>query len=77
MNRDEYPYNKHIWEGWTVGDFIHYLEFPFNIIQKGNDPFTTTLESKHKLKEWVKNEQPYYKKHIPEVYRYFLNKSKL
>ena len=77
MNRDEYPYNKHIWEGWTVGDFIHELELTFNIIQKGSDPFTTTLESKHKLKEWVKNEQPYYKKHVPEVYRYFLNKSKL
>jgi hypothetical protein len=36
-------------------------------------PFT----SKQHLKRWVMQEQPYYKKHIPEVYQYFLNKSGL
>jgi hypothetical protein len=26
MNRD-----KHIWEGWTVGDFIDYVDVTFNM----------------------------------------------
>jgi hypothetical protein len=61
--------DRHIWEGWTVGCFIDDLEPFFN--QCG--PFM----DKHSLKLWVKQNQPYYKKHIPEVYKYFLNKSGL
>ncbi len=70
--------NKHIWEGWTVGDFIDEIEPTFNTIQR-SDGFWNKVgfESKAELKDWVKNEQPYYKKHIPEVYNYFLNKSRL
>jgi hypothetical protein len=64
MNRD-----KHIWEGWTVGDFIDEIEPMFDRCA----PFM----DKHSLKHWVAQEQPYYKKHIPEVYEYFLNKSGL
>ena len=30
MNRD-----KHIWEGWTVGDFIDDIEPMFDTIQNG------------------------------------------
>jgi hypothetical protein len=60
--------NKHIWEGWTVGDFIDELELTYKY---------QTFESKSELKKWVKSEQPYYKRHIPEVYNYFLNKSEL
>jgi len=32
--------------------------------------------SESALKKWVASEQPYYKKHIPEVYEYFLTKIK-
>ncbi len=60
--------NKHIWEGWTVGDFIDELELTYKY---------QTFKSKSELKKWVKSEQPYYKRHIPEVYNYFLNKSEL
>lgn len=56
---------KHIWEGWTVGDFIDEIEPSFN---------PNNFKSKQQLKDWVKSEQPYYKKHIPEVYKYFLTK---
>jgi hypothetical protein len=64
--------NRHIWEGWTVQDFINEIEPTFDRIMEngrefGNDPFTDDK----KLKEWVKSNQPYYKKHIPEVYKYF------
>ncbi len=73
INRD-----KHIWEGWTVGDFIDELEPSFNTIQR-SDGFWNEVgfKSKQQLKQWVKDNQPYYKKHIPEVYKYFLNKTKL
>jgi hypothetical protein len=67
---------KHIWEGWTVQNFIDELEPSFNMIinsQSWKKPFKT----KDEIKEWCKDNQPYYKKHIPEVYKYFVNKSGL
>lgn len=67
-------YNKHIWEGWTVQSFIDELEPTFNQIMSGNSwrkPFTEARD----LKEWCKDHQPYYKKHIPEVYNYFKKKA--
>ena len=64
MNRE-----KHIWEGWTVGDFIDDIEPMFDRCA----PFM----DKQSLKRWVAQEQPYYKKHVPEVYKYFLKKSGL
>lgn len=68
MNRD-----KHIWEGWTVGDFIDDIEVTFNYRLK----YSNFWKSKEDLKKWIISEQPYYKKHIPEVYNYFLKKSGL
>jgi len=68
MNRD-----KHIWEGWTVGDFIDDIEVTFNYRSK----YSNFWKSKEDLKKWIISEQPYYKKHIPEVYNYFLKKSGL
>ena len=68
MNRD-----KHIYEGWTVGDFIDDIEVTFNYRSKHSNFW----KSKEDLKNWVASEQPYYKKHIPEVYNYFLNKTEL
>jgi len=68
MNRD-----KHIYEGWTVGDFIDDIEPGFNYRSK----YSNFWKSKEDLKKWVASEQPFYKKHIPEVYNYFLKKSGL
>jgi hypothetical protein len=62
--------NKHVWEGWTVQSFINELEPTFNLIMSNQShvkPFKTTDE----LKKWCKDNQPYYKKHIPEVFAYF------
>ena len=71
MNRD-----KHIWEGWTVGDFIDDIEPTFDMVNSGNAK-NWSFPNKKALKSWVSSEQPYYKKHIPEVYNYFLQKSGL
>lgn len=65
--------DKHIWEGWTVQDFINDLEPTFDIIMRGNShqkPFIT----KEEIKIWCMDNQPYYKKHIPEVVNYFYSK---
>jgi hypothetical protein len=62
--------NKHIWEGWTVQDFIDELQPSFNTIMAGRSwhkPFT----SKDELKKWCMDNQPCYKKHIPEVFNHF------
>ena len=57
--------NKHIWEGWTVQNFIDSLEVQIQYV---------TVKDKKELKEWCKDNQPYYKKHIPEVVNYFSKK---
>ena len=71
--------DKHIWEGWTVGDFIDELEPSINTIHRSDGFWDhgAGFKSKAELKKWVASEQPYYKKHIPEVYKYFLKKSGL
>jgi len=65
--------NKHIWEGWTIGNFIDELEPILDMIMSNRShvkPFT----NKQGLRGWVKDNQPYYKQHIPEVSNYFINK---
>jgi hypothetical protein len=62
--------NKHIWEGWTVQDFIDELEPTFNMIVSGQS-WKKPFKNDGELKEWCKENQPHYKKHIPGVYNYF------
>ena len=69
-------YNKHIWEGWTVSDFIKELSPTFNCITEGRS-WHKPFANKQELKDWCKENQPYYKKHIPGVYNHFLKLSKL
>lgn len=66
--------NKHVWEGWTVQDFINDLEPMFNQIMSGQS-WIKPFQTKEELKTWCKDNQPYYKKHIPGVYNYFKNKA--
>jgi len=68
--------SKHIWEGWLVQDFIDNLEPQFNMIMQSQS-WQKPFKDKAELKQWCKDNQPYYKKHIPEVYQYFLNKTTL
>ena len=67
--------NKHIWEGWTVRDFINELEPAFKRIMN-NQSWQKLFQSDKELKQWCMDNQPYYKKHIPEVFNYFKNKIK-
>jgi hypothetical protein len=65
--------NRHIWEGWTVNDFINELEPMFDMIMKGNS-HVNPFKSRGEVQAWCMNNQPYYKKHIPEVVNYFEQK---
>ena len=58
--------NRNVYEGWTPQDFINELEITF--------PYQK-FECKEDVKVWCKSEQPYYKKHIPEVYNHFKKKA--
>lgn len=69
-------YNKHIWEGWTVQDFVDELEPIFNMIIR-KQSFIKPFKTEQELKEWCMNEQPYIKKHIPEVFNHFKQKLNL
>lgn len=63
-------YDKHIWEGWKVIDFINELKPQLDTIMFNNSwkkPITTRKE----LAKWCADNQPYYKKIIPEVVEYF------
>ena len=64
---------KHIWEGWTVGDFIEDLEPTLSMIMEGRS-WQKKFETKEDLCNWLKDNQPYYKKRIPEVEKYFMEK---
>lgn len=69
-------YNKHIWEGWRIIDFIDALSPTLDMIQS-NKSWKSPLTTKSELKELCKDIQPYYKKHIPEVVNHFAKKFKL
>lgn len=68
--------NKHIWEGWVVQDFINDLEPSFIMIMSGGS-WQKAFKTKEDVKKWCMDNQPYYKKHIPEVVNYFCDKYKI
>lgn len=68
--------NKHIWEGWTVQSFIDELEPTFNMIMNGQS-WQQPFKTKEEVKTWCMDNQPYYKKNIPEVTKYFIQKARL
>ena len=73
MNRD-----KHIYEGWTVGDFIDDLNPMFRMIQNPNIPtINEKFKTRNEIMDWCMDMQPYYKKHIPEVFNYFAKEAEL
>ena len=62
-------FQKHIWEGWRVQDFIDSLAPEVERIMAGKS-WRKPFASKQELAAWCKD-QPYYKKRIPGVNNYF------
>ena len=67
---------KHIWEGQRVLDFINELEPTLDNIMK-NYFGERIIKNKTDLKKWCMENQPYYKKYIPEVVNYFVERYKI
>lgn len=63
-------YNKHIYEGWRVIDFINNLKPLVNMVMKG-DSYMEPFNNRKTLAKFCADNQPYYKKVIPEVVDYF------
>lgn len=71
INNMKINYDKHIKEGWTVQGFIDDLEPLLKMImtkQSHIAPFKTRVE----IKKWCMENQPYYKKYIPDVVNHFV-----
>lgn len=69
-------YTKEIWEGWTVQKFIDELNPLVRMIMRG-EAITKPFSTKRELAEWLKDNQPYYKKVIPEVREHFAKQYRL
>jgi len=52
------------------------LEPTCNQIQSGGS-WKSPFKTKEEIKEWCMDNQPYYKKHIPDVVNYFVDKAGL
>ena len=64
---------REVWEGWTVQNFIDELEPIIDMIMN-YESFIEPFKTKKELAKFTKEEQPYYKKTIPEVNAYFAEK---
>lgn len=67
--------DRNVWEGWTPRMFIEELEPEIAQIMAGNS--FRKIRSKEELKLYCIDNQPYYKKYIPEVVSYFAKKYNL
>ena len=65
--------NKHVWEGWRVQDFIDELEPQLEMIQS-NQSWRKPITTREELKRWCMDNQPHYKRYIPDVVSYFAKK---
>ena len=71
MNKIDY--NKHVWEGWRVQDFIDELKDIVDIFISNSRKFHKTV-TKTDLKKFIADNQPYIKKAIPKVVEHFSHK---
>lgn len=66
-------YDKHIYEGWTVKDFCNELAPLIDLVMTGRS-WKAPFKNKSELKTYCMENQPYYKKAIPEVINHFAAK---
>ena len=62
-----------IWEGWTVQNFIDDLEPTIDMIMN-YESFIEPFKTKKEISKYIRENQSYYKKSIPEVDEYFAKK---
>ena len=62
-----------IWEGWTAQNFIDDLEPMIDMIMN-YESFIEPFKTKKEISKYIRENQSYYKKSIPEVDEYFAKK---
>lgn len=65
--------NRVIWEGWTAQNFIDDLEPMIDMIMN-YESFIEPFKTKKEMAKYIRENQPYYKKSVPEVNNYFAKK---
>ena len=68
--------NREVWEGWTVRNFIEDMQWQLDSIMNG-ESYIRPFMTKKELVEFIVDNQPYYKKSIPEVNEYFAKRYNL
>lgn len=63
--------NREIYEGWTVSQYIREL-YPMAEMIKRGESWMKPPTTADAVKKWCMDNQPYYKKNIPEVTEYFV-----
>lgn len=66
-------FNKHIWEGWTVQDFIEDIEYSMDIAVQEQRRRGNPIDREF-IRKTTSSQQPYYKKVIPDVVNYFCDR---
>lgn len=66
-------YNREVYEGWLVKDFVEALEDDISYIM-ADTSIIPPFRNKDELKKYCMDNQPYYKRYIPEVVEHFANK---
>ncbi len=64
---------REIWEGWTPQDFIDRLSDEIDMIMTGQS-WKKPFKTKEEMVKYIVDNQPYYKKPIPEVNKHFAKK---
>ena len=59
-----------IFEGWTIKSFINELYPEVDMIMRG-ESWVKPFKTREEIKRWCIDNQPYYKKYIPEVVNFF------
>lgn len=67
---------RDVYEGWTPTDFVMQLQPQLDMIMTGQS-WLQPFKTKKDLVAWIKENQPYYKKPIPEVNTYFAKRYNL
>ena len=74
--REKYHFDKHIWEGWEVGDFIRYIENDLDrIMEYGYAQYSDPVfKTKEEITDWIRGHLPYTIKALRYVARFFIDK---
>lgn len=73
METKKLDLDRHVWEGWTPRAFIEELIPEMDMIMNG-ESFRKPFQTKVDIAKYTAENQPYYKKQVPEVVSFFCSR---